>query len=40
MLVTEAYYQDTHSLASVTIPGENCRSYDGHLTYNKKDPEV
>ena len=40
MLVTETYYKDTHSVASVTAPESTWSPYDGHFTSNNKDVQV
>ena len=40
MLVTEAYYWDTHSVASVKEPDSIWGPYNGHFTSNNKDTRV
>ena len=40
VLVTEVYYQNTHSVAGVTEPDSTWSLYDGHFASNKKDSGV
>ena len=40
MVVTETYFRNTHSVASVTEPDSTWSPYDGHFIFNKKDVKV
>ena len=40
MVVTEAYFRNTHSVASVTEPDSTWSPYNGHLIYDNKDVQV
>ena len=37
MLIAEACFQNTHSVASVTEPDSTKSPYDGHFTSNSED---
>ena len=40
MVVTETYFQNTHSVASVTEPDSTWSPYDGHYTSDNEDKKV
>ena len=40
MVVTETYFRNTHSVASVTEPDSTWSPYDGHFISNNKDVQV
>ena len=40
MVVTETYFRNTHSVASVTEPDSTWSPYDGHYISDNEDVEV